>query len=79
MKAIISGNNSDKIDLLYFKENTPINDRDLVYTSGDGGFFNPGIPVGVVKQDEESFYIVPLNDLSQIQYINIYINQFKNF
>ena len=51
----------------------------IVYTSGDGGFFNPGIPVGVVKQDEESFYIVPLNDLSQIQYINIYINQFKNF
>ena len=79
VKAIISGNNSDKIDLLYFKENTPINDSDLVYTSGDGGFFNPGIPVGVVKQDEESFYIVPLNDLSQIQYINIYINQFKNF
>jgi len=79
IKAIISGNNTTKIDLLYLKENLSFNDNDLVYTSGDGGYFNPGIPVGILRKENSIIYIDPLNDLSQIQYINIYINQFKNF
>ena len=79
IKAIISGNNTTKIDLLYLKENLSFNDNDLVYTSGDGGYFNPGIPVGVIKKENNNVYINPLNDLSQVQYINIFINQFKNF
>ena len=79
IKAIISGNNTTKIDLLYLKENFFFNDNDLVYTSGDGGYFNPGIPVGILRKENNVIYINPLNDLSQIQYINIYINQFKNF
>ena len=79
IKAIISGNNTTKIDLLYLKENLSFNDNDLVYTSGDGGYFNPGIPVGVIKKENNSVYINLLNDLSQVQYINIFINQFKNF
>ena len=79
IKAIISGNNTTKIDLLYLKENIFFNDNDLVYTSGDGGYFNPGIPVGILRKENSIIYIDPLNDLSQIQYINIYINQFKNF
>jgi len=79
IKAIISGNNTTKIDLLYLKENFFFNDNDLVYTSGDGGYFNPGIPVGILRKENSIIYIDPFNDLSQIQYINIYINQFKNF
>ena len=79
IKAIISGNNATKIDLLYLKENLSFNDKDLVYTSGDGGYFNSGIPVGILRKENNVIYINPLNDLSQIQYINIYINQFKNF
>ena len=79
IKAIISGNNTTKIDLLYLKENLSFNDNDLVYTSGDGGYFNPGIPVGILRKENSIIYIEPLNDLSQIQYINVYINKFKNF
>ena len=79
IKAIISGNNTDKIDLLYSKENLPFEEEDIVYTSGDGGYFNPGIPIGILRKENNTIYIDPLNDLSQIQYINIYINQFKNF
>ena len=79
IKAIISGNNTTKIDLLYLKENLSFNDNDLVYTSGDGGYFNPGIPVGILRKENSVIYIDPLNDLSQIQYVNIYINQYKSF
>ena len=78
-KAIISGNNTSRINLLYLKENSLFNDGDIVYTSGDGGYFNPGIPVGVIKKENNNVYINLLNDLSQVQYINIFINQFKNF
>ncbi len=78
-KAIISGNNTSRISLLYLKENSFFNDGDIVYTSGDGGYFNPGIPVGVIKKENNNVYINLLNDLSQVQYINIFINQFKNF
>jgi len=78
-KAIIGGNNTTKINLLYLKENMIFDDGDLVYTSGDGGYFNPGIPIGFIKKENNTIYIEPLNDLSQIQYINIFINQFKDF
>ena len=78
-KAIISGNNTTKIDLLYLKENMSFESGDLVYTSGDGGYFNPGIPIGVIKKENNTIYINPFNDLSEIQYINIFLNQFKNF
>ena len=79
IKAIISGNNTDKMDLLYLKDNVVFKENDLVYTSGDGGYFNPAIPIGVIKRENNTIYIDSLNDLSQIQYISIYVNQFKNF
>ena len=78
-KAIVSGNNTPKIDLLYLKENMSFESGDLVYTSGDGGYFNPGIPIGRIKKENNSIYIEPLNDLHEVQYINIFINQFKDF
>ena len=78
-KAIISGNNTNRIDLLYLKENITFEDEDLAYTSGDGGYFNPGIPIGRIKKENNSIYIEPLNDLHEVQYINIFINQFKDF
>ena len=61
------------------KNNIDIFDGDIVYTSGDGGYFNPGIPIGVLIKNNLTEYVKPLNDLYQIQYVNIYINQFKNF
>ena len=65
--------------MLYLKENTTFESGDLVYTSGDGGHFNLGIPIGVIKKENNAIYIEPLNDLSEVQYINIFINQFKDF
>ena len=79
VKAIITGNNTNKIKLLYMKNNIDIFDGDIVYTSGDGGYFNPGIPVGVLIKNNLNEFVRPLNNLDQIQYVNIYINQFKNF
>ena len=78
-KAIISGNNTNKMDLLYLKENVSFDEGDIVYTSGDGGYFNSGIPIGILKQDNNAIHIEPFNDISEPQYINVFINQYKNF
>jgi len=78
-KAIISGNNTNKMDLLYLKENVSFDDGDIVYTSGDGGYFNSGIPIGILKNNNNAIHIEPFNDISQPQYINVFINQYKNF
>ena len=51
IKAIITGNNTDKIELLYLKDNVVFKENDLVYTSGDGGYFNSGIPIGIIKKE----------------------------
>ena len=79
VKAIISGNNTNKMDLLYLKENVSFDDGDIVYTSGDGGYFNSGIPIGILKKNNNTIHIEPFNNMSEHQYINVFINQFKNF
>ena len=56
-KAIISGNNTNKMDLLYLKENVSFDDGDIVYTSGDGGYFNSGIPIGILKKNNNAIHI----------------------
>ena len=79
IKAIISGNNTNEIDLLYMKDSLNLINNDLVYTSGDGGYFNSEIPIGRLVKTTKKTYILPFNNLEEIQYINIFINQFRNF
>ena len=33
----------------------------MVYTSGDGGYFNSGIPLGFIKEDNNKFEGLPYN------------------
>ena len=67
------------MQLSYLKDNYTINDQDLVYTSGDGGYFNPGIPLGFIKEDNNKFYVIPTNDLQKLQYVQVFLNNFRNF
>ena len=79
IKAIVFGSNKEKLQLSYLKDNYTINDQDLVYTSGDGGYFNSGIPLGFIKEDNNKFYVIPTNDLQKLQYVQIFLNNFRNF
>ena len=79
VKAILSGTNKNKLELLYLKEDDVINENDEVYTSGDGGYFNSGIPIGIVKKENNKTYVDPLHNLDQLQYVQIFLNNFKNF
>ena len=69
--AILSGHGSSEPTLEYLPENHNIKDGDKVYTSGKGGIFSPGIPIGVVKIENEITKVSLFSDLSQITFINI--------
>lgn len=47
-RAIMAGDNSTEPRLTYLPESVPLEDGDRVVTSGHGGVFPPGIPVGTV-------------------------------
>ena len=69
--AILSGHGDDKPTLEYLPENHLIKDGDKVYTSGKGGIFRPGIPIGKVKINEGIVEVLLFSDLNQITFVNI--------
>ena len=69
--AILTGHGKNVLGLEYLPENHNIRDGDKVYTSGKGGIFSPGIPVGVVKIKKDIIRVLLFSDLSQITFINI--------
>lgn len=48
-KAILVGNNSDEVSLEFLPEDVSLAKGSRVVTSGDGGLFPPGLPIGVIS------------------------------
>ena len=69
--AILSGHGKSEPSLEYLPENHDVHDGDKVYTSGKGGIFSPGIPVGVVKVENNIIKVLLFSDLSQITFTNV--------
>ena len=75
--AILTGHGENVLSLEYLPENHNIRDGDKVYTSGKGGIFSPGIPVGVVKIEKDIIRVLLFSDLSQITFINVDLGDLK--
>ena len=69
--AILSGHGKSEPTLEYLPENNNVQNGDKVYTSGKGGIFSPGIPIGEVKIEDDIIKVLLFSDLSQISFINI--------
>jgi rod shape-determining protein MreC len=71
-RAILSGNNADNPVLRFLPKNTVIEDGAEVVTSGDGGQVPIGIPVGVVRIDDDGRPFVELQeDLHNLSYVRV--------
>ncbi len=71
-RAILAGDNSDRPSLRYLDPAAPVKTGDRIVTSGEGGVFPPGLPVGVVAVvDGEAPRVEPYVEPSRVEYLRI--------
>lgn len=71
-KAVLAGDNSERPRLLYAGSSQAIKIGDRIVTSGEGGLFPPGLPVGVVAALEGGPpRVEPYVELSQLESVLI--------
>jgi len=72
-QSILSGTGKNNGVIQYLKENYSIEENSTVYTSGSGGLFKAGIPIGKIKigelnkENEVNFF----SDFSQLRFVKI--------
>ena len=73
IQAIITGSGENDAKIKYIKDGfaNKFNEKSIVYTSGTGGIFKSGIPIGRIKNDsdENKFKIEFYSDFSQLKYV----------
>jgi rod shape-determining protein MreC len=71
-KAVLAGDNSERPRLIYASSSEAIKIGDRIVTSGEGGLFPPGLPVGVVASLESGPpRVEPYVGLSQLESVLI--------
>ncbi len=71
IQAILSGTGKDNGTIQYSKENLPINTGSIVFTSGAGGLFKEGIPVGKIAEINNKKIINFFSDFSQLGFVKV--------
>ena len=73
IQSILSGTGKQNGKIEYLESDVLIKDKSIVYTSGSGGLFKPGIPVGIYhKETEEYFEVVKFfSKLSQLTFVKL--------
>ena len=70
-QSILSGTGKDYGKIKYSKNKLILDDNNIVYTSGSGGDFRAGLPVGKINNGIEEFAVEFFSDLSQLSYVKI--------
>ncbi len=71
-KAILSGDNSDRPRLTYLSPNSNAAVGNRIVTSGHGGAFPPGMPVGVIASIQDGIVRVePFVHRYQLEYVTV--------
>ena len=73
IQSILTGTGRINGKIEYLETDISIEDKSIVYTSGSGGLFKPGIPIGTYhKETEESYEIVNFfSKLSQLTFVKL--------
>lgn len=70
--AVLVGDNSRTPDLQYLPQNASVLSGDRIVTSGHGGVFPAGLPVGVVNSVEEGrIEVQPYVDWNRLEYLRL--------
>ena len=69
IQSIMSGSGKKLGEIQYFKNSDlKISDNKLIYTSGSGGIFKAGIPIGKLNEENKVEF---LSDLSQLTFVKL--------
>ena len=71
IQAILSGTGKNNGIIQYSKENLPINTGSIVFTSGAGGLFKEGIPIGKIAEINNKKIINFFSDFSQLGFVKV--------
>lgn len=71
-RAILAGDNTDRPRLIHLSPGVLVNQGDRIVTSGHGGAFPPGLPVGVVAAvSDQGISIEPFVDRARVNYLRV--------
>ncbi len=71
-QAILAGNNSERPEVSYLSRDADVKIGDHVVTSGVGGAFPAGLPVGEVADiSDGKVYVQPFADLGRLEFIRM--------
>ena len=72
IQSILSGTGKQKGKIEYLESEVSISNESIVYTSGSGGLFKPGIPIGVYnKKNTEDKTVTFFSKLSQLTFVKL--------
>ena len=73
IQSILSGTGKENGKIQYVKEETLIENENKVFTSGAGGIFKPGIPIGEIdkKQSNLDINVAFFSDFSQLRFVKL--------
>lgn len=70
-RAMLTGDNSDLPKLLYLPRGVEVTAGERIFTSGHGGLFPPGIPVGTAQMENGQVRVLPQVDLARIEHVQL--------
>lgn len=66
-RVIVTGNNTRWPGVTYLASNSPVSVGDRVVTSGHGGVFPPGLPIGIISEASETRIVLqPAVDVARL-------------
>ena len=72
IQSILSGTGKQNGKIEYVESDISISNESIVYTSGSGGLFKPGIPIGIYnKKNTEEQTVTFLSRLSQLTFVKL--------
>ena len=70
-RAMLSGDNSERPRLMYLPRGAEVTAGERVFTSGHGGLFPPGLPVGMAEVAQGQVRVVPMVDMARIEHVQL--------
>ena len=79
IQSILSGTGDDNGKIEYLQDDLEIQDKSIIYTSGSGALFKPGIPVGIVRKKIEVNNVNFFSNLSQLTFVKLVSYKKENY